>query len=90
MSSSQSQVHCLTFALQSGDDTWYEVHKLVALELLSKLGKDENQQDGRFKFTPMQEVLELFLLLYVVVDNLLSKSHFVVERPLVSRPAIEK
>lgn len=89
MCSSESQVHCLTTALQSGDDTRYEVNKLVALELLSKLGNDENQQDGRFKFTPTQEVLELFLLLYVV-DNLLSKSHFVVERPVVSRPAIEK
>ena len=56
-----SQVHCLTTASQSGDDTWYEVNKLVALELLSKLGNNENQQDGRFKFTLMQEVLELFL-----------------------------
>ena len=56
-----SQVHCLTTASQSGDDTWYEVNKLIALELLSKLGNDENQQDGRFKFTLMQEVLELFL-----------------------------
>ena len=34
----------------SGDDTWCEVNKSVALELLSKLGKNEKQQDGRFRF----------------------------------------
>lgn len=67
----------------SGDDTWCEVDKSVALELLSKLGKDEKQQDGRFRFIPRREVGEFFLSLHVVVDNLLCKSQFVVEKEKV-------
>ncbi|CAH3175529.1 unnamed protein product, partial [Porites lobata] len=67
----------------SGDDTWSEVDKSVALELLSKLGKDEKQQDGRFRFIPRREVGEFFLSLHVVVDNLLCKSQFVVEKEKV-------
>ena len=54
----------------------------MALEL-SKLGNDEKQQDGRFRFIPRREVADGFFSLHVVVDNLLSKSQFVVEKEKV-------
>ena len=67
----------------SDDDIWCEVDKSVALELLSKLGNDEKQQDGRFRVIPRREVGDFFLSLHVAVDNLLSKSQFVVEKEKV-------
>ena len=76
-------MHKLRIKKSSGDDTWCEANKSVALELLSKLGKDEKQQDGRFRFIPRREVGEFFLSLHVVVDNLLCKSQFVVEKEKV-------
>ena len=63
----------------SGDDTWCEVNKSVALELLSKLGKDKKQQDGRFGFIPRREVGEfchcmlLWTICYVRANLLLRK-----------------
>ena len=44
----------------SGDDTWCEVDKSVALELLSKLGKDEKQQDVGVSDLYQGEKLENF------------------------------
>ena len=67
----------------SSDDSVCGVQKSVALELVSKLGKDVKQSDGHFRFIPSQEVANFFLKLHDVVDNLLSKSMLVVEKSKV-------
>ena len=64
----------------SSEEDSYKIDKSVALELISNLGKDEKQPDGRFRFLPSREVQEFFSSLHIVVDNLLSKSHFHVEK----------
>ena len=61
----------------------------MALEL-SKLGNDEKQQDGRFRFIPRREVGDGFFSLHVVVDNLLSKSQFAVEKEKVVTNCLEQ
>ena len=58
----------------------YEIDKSVALELISKLGEDEKQDDGRFRFITNHEVGSFFVVVHSVVENLLSKNHFVVEK----------
>ena len=65
----------------SGDDTWCEVNKSVALELLSKLGKDEKQQDVGVSDSYQGEKLEnffghcklLWTICYVKANLLLRK-----------------
>ena len=57
-----------------------KIDKSVALELIAKLGNDEKQCNGHFRFVPIQEVSSFFLGLHDVVDNLLSKNQFVVEK----------
>ena len=61
----------------------YEIDKSVALELISKLGEDEKEDDGRFRFITNQEVGSFFVMLHSVVENLLSKNQFVVEKSTV-------
>jgi len=53
----------------SGEEVSYKIDKSVALELISNLGKDEKQPDGRFRFIPSREVQEFFSSLHIVVDN---------------------
>lgn len=65
----------------SSDDTWCEVNKSVALELLSKLGKDEKQQDVGVSDLYQGEKLEnffghcmlLWTICYVKANLLLRK-----------------
>ena len=57
-----------------------QIGKSVALDLIAKLGNDEKQENGHFRFVPIQEVSCFFLGLHDVVDNLLSKNQFVVEK----------
>ena len=58
----------------------YKIDKSVALELIAKLGSDEKQHNGHFRFVPIQEATSFFLRLHDVVDNLLSKNQFVLEK----------
>ena len=51
-----------------------QIDKSVALEVIAKLGNDEKQENGYFRFVPIQEVSSFFLGLHDVVDNLLSKN----------------
>ena len=75
-----------------------QIDKSVALELIAKLGNDEKQENGYFKFVPIQEVSSFFLRLHDVVDNLLSKNQFAVEKnrcykllaATVNRPGTER
>ena len=57
-----------------------EIDKSEALELISKLGEDQKQHDGRFSFIPSDEVSSFFVMLHNVVDSLLSKNQFVMEK----------
>ena len=57
-----------------------KIDKSVALELIAKLGSDEKQCNGHFRFVPIQEVSSFFVGLHDVVDSLLSKKQFVVEK----------
>ena len=57
-----------------------QIDKSVALELMAKLGNDVKQENGYFRSVPIQEVSSFFLGLHDVVDNLLSKNQFAVEK----------
>ena len=80
------------------DSDTCQIDKSVALELIAKLGNDEKQENGYFKFVPIQEVSSFFLRLHDVVDNLLSKNQFAVEKnrcykllaATVNRPGTER
>ena len=78
-----SSVARLSIKKSNVSNVTYEIDKSVALELISKLGEDEKQDDGRFRFITNQEVGSFFVMLHSVVENLLSKNQFVVEKSTV-------
>ena len=78
-----SSVARLSIKKSNVSNVTYEIDKSVALELISKLGEDEKQDDGRFRFITNQEVGSFFVVLHSVVENLLSKNQFVVEKSTV-------
>ena len=62
----------------------------MALELIAKLGNKEKQQNGHFRFVPIQEVSSFFRRLHDVEDNMLSKNQIVVEKNKVVTNCLQR
>ena len=57
-----------------------KIDKSVALELIAKIGNDEKQHNGHFRFAPFQKVSNFFHRPHDVADNMLSKNQLVVDK----------
>jgi hypothetical protein len=58
---------------------FHQIDKSRALEVISKLGEDERQSDGLYKFIPTTRTLHFFIFLHDRVGSLLTKSHLYAE-----------
>lgn len=66
-----------------------DINQAHPLALISKLGKDEKQEDGLFRFIPIDEVVVFFTYLHDIVDKLLSKDQICCEGSKVVNRCLE-
>ena len=56
--------------LSKADNTEVEVDKLYILSLIERLGSDVLVQPGKFLFTPIPKILEVFVYLHNILERI--------------------
>ena len=84
--------HNLTPAKENVDEKSAVVHadKTTALPLISQLGEDVKQPDGRYRFLAYEHVVPFFTFLHMLVENIMNPTNLISQRRNISMECLDQ